>query len=228
MRGKGRPGVEPTSLGRPGLKRGAADFQSSGHPGLKPMGALAVLVALLLTACTAPEEPLPTLAPVPDFELRDQRGRTVRDEDLRGAPWVADFIFTRCPSACPMLTAHMQNLARRLDGDAARVRMVSFSVDPEHDTPEVLARYAEGYGITGDRWLFLTGDIAPMRRAIEQGFRVRMGERVPTNADGVYDIMHAQHFVLVDAQNRIRGYYASDADGMQALERDARRLVAEP
>jgi protein SCO1 len=183
----------------------------------------AAVLLLVLAACTPEPEPLPILFPVPEFAFRDQAGRAVGDADLRGAPWVADFVFTRCPSACPMLTAQMQNLKRRLGDDAARVTMVSFSVDPEHDTPEVLARYAEGYGIEG-RWLFLTGPIDPMRRAVEQGFRVRMGERV-AGQDGVYDIMHAQHFLLVDAQNRIRGYYTSDGEGMQRLERDVKRLL---
>lgn len=186
---------------------------------------LGVLLALIVPAlgCAASEEPLPVLGSVPEFSFRDQAGKTVRAGDLRGSPWVADFIFTRCPTACPMLTAQMQNLQRRLGEGAARATMVSFSVDPEYDTPEVLRRYAEGYGIEG-RWLFLTGDIDAMRRAVEAGFRVRMGERAE-GPDGVYDIMHAQHFVLIDARNRIRGYYSSDAEGLKKLERDLKRLL---
>ena len=107
-----------------------------------------VLVAWALggSGCDAPEEPLPVLAEVPDFTFLDQEGRTTRAEDFRGAPWVADFIFTRCTSACPMLTAQMGNLERRLGADAERVRLASFSVDPEHDTPEVLKRYAAAHG----------------------------------------------------------------------------------
>ncbi len=190
----------------------------------RPFTRLAFLLALV--GCGTREEPLPVLGTAPEFSFRDQEGRPVRRDDLRGAPWVADFVFTRCPSACPMLTAQMQNLQRRLGDDADRVTMVSFSVDPEHDTPEVLRRYAAGYGIEG-RWLFLTGEVDAMRRAIEAGFRVRMGDRVEVQgAEGAYDIMHGQHFVLLDGENRIRGYYASDAEGLERLEKDVRRLIA--
>jgi protein SCO1/2 len=169
---------------------------------------------------------LPRLAPVPSFTFRDQEGRTVHAEDFRGAPWVADFIFTRCVSACPMLTAQMSNLRRRLGADADRVRMASFSVDPEHDTPEVLAAYAASHHVTG-RWLFLTGELSAMREAVERGFRVRMGDPPdgPSGPDA-FDIMHAQHFLLVDAENRIRGYYPSDGEGIDRLEHDLRRLLA--
>jgi protein SCO1 len=184
-----------------------------------------VLVALLLTlsACAA-EEPLPRLSAVPEFTFRDQHNRTVGARDLRGSPWVADFIFTRCSAACPMLTSQMSNLKRRLGSDAERVPMVSFTVDPEHDTPEVLAAYAEAHGVSG-RWIFLTGDLGAMRRTVEQGFRVHMGERVPGTGDA-FDILHAQHFLLVDAEGRIRGYYPSDGDGLGRLEHDVRRLLA--
>jgi protein SCO1/2 len=187
-----------------------------------------VLVALALfgVACQTPEEPLPRLASVPSFTFRDQAGRTVRAEDFHGAPWVADFIFTRCTTACPMLTAQMSNLQRRLGDDADRVRFASFSVDPEHDTPEVLAAYAAAHHASG-RWLFLTGELAAMREAVERGFRVRMGDP-PTEPGGpdAIEIMHAQHFLLVDAENRIRGYYPSDGDGVERLEHDLRRLLA--
>lgn len=192
-------------------------------------GALRVLAAAALVfpfslACGPTEEPLPVLGSVPAFELRDQADRVVRDGDLRGSPWVADFIFTRCPSACPMLTAQMGNLQRRLGAAASKVAMVSFSVDPENDTPAVLAEYAAAHGARG-RWLFLTGDAAHVRETIVQGFRVHVGERTPIGTTGAYDIMHVQHFVLVDAQNRIRGYYPSDAEGLERLERDVRRLL---
>jgi protein SCO1/2 len=189
---------------------------------------VAVLVAWALggSACDAPEEPLPVLAEVPDFTFLDQEGRTTRAEAFRGAPWVADFIFTRCTSACPMLTAQMGNLQRRLGADAARVRLASFSVDPEYDTPAVLKAYAAAHGASG-RWLFLTGELAAMREAIERGFRLSMGDpRDGPVEQGAFDFMHAQHFLLVDAENRIRGYYPSDGDGIERLEHDLRRLLA--
>ncbi len=188
------------------------------------LSVLLVALALGSWGCDTPEEPLPVLGQVPAFSFSDQEGRAVHADDFRGKPWVADFIFTRCVSACPMLTSQMSNLQRRLGSDADRVRLASFSVDPSHDTPEVLKAYAAAHGVSG-HWLFLTGDLGAMREAVERGFRVRMGDPPEGDAPAGFDIMHAQHFLLVDAQNRIRGYYPSDGDGLERLERDLRRVL---
>lgn len=188
-------------------------------------GAATLVAALLLGACSKQTyEPPPVLQPLPEFSLLDQAGRSVGPEALRGEPFVANFIFTRCVAACPLLTSQMKNLQRRLGSDAERVRMVSVSVDPEYDTPEVLARYAEDHGATR-RWTYLTGELDEVKRAIEDGFRVRMGERVPLG--DAFDILHATHFVLVDGDLRIRGYYRNDAEGIEELEGAVRALLEE-
>ena len=98
---------------------------------------------------------LPIYGHVPDFSLLDQHGGAVTLAGLRGAPWIADFIFTRCGGQCPMMTARMRTIQERLP-KGSRLRLVSISVDPAYDTPEVLARYAQHAG-AGERWLFLTG-----------------------------------------------------------------------
>jgi protein SCO1 len=184
--------------------------------------ALALALAVTVAGCARASEPPPVLEPLPEFSLLDQAGLAVGPDELRGHPFVANFIFTRCISACPMLTTQMLNLQRRLGDDAHRVRMVSISVDPEHDTPEVLARYAEERGATR-RWTYLTGDLDEIKATIERGFRVRMGERVPLG--DAFDILHATHFVLVDADLRIRGYYRNDAEGLAELEDAIRALL---
>jgi protein SCO1 len=184
--------------------------------------ALALAFAVALAGCTRASEPPPVLEPLPAFSLVDQAGRTVGPDELRGQPFVANFIFTRCVSACPMLTTQMMNLQNRLGDDADRVNMVSISVDPEHDTPEVLAHYAEERGATR-RWTYLTGDLHEIKRTIERGFRVRMGDRVPLG--DAFDILHATHFVLVDEELRIRGYYRNDAEGLAELEEAIRALL---
>jgi len=137
-------------------------------------------------------------------------------EDLRGAPWVADFIFTRCRGPCPLMTRRMAELGEVLPGE---VRRVSFTVDPEHDSPEVLAEYAERYEAPRS-WLFLTGPRPRMWELAVEGFKlgVAFSGGAP-NDHGL--ITHSTRFVLVDAEGRIRGYY----DGFEKEER--RRLVAE-
>jgi len=187
--------------------------------------AVVALATVALVGCGADEEPLPQLATVPDFRLLDQDGHPFSASDLDGEVWVADFVFTRCPSVCPLLTSQMGNLARRAEEAGLSARFVSFSVDPVNDTPEVLHRYAEEHGADLRRWTFLTGDPAAMRRAVVQGMRVRMGEPQPTSGTDAYDIPHATHFVLVDRARRIRGYYASDREGQDALFADLKRLL---
>ncbi|MEO0326562.1 MAG: SCO family protein, partial [Myxococcota bacterium] len=165
--------------------------------------------------------PPPVLQPVADFRLLDQRGEAFGSAELAGHVWVANFVFTTCPSVCPMLTQQMANLDRRFQADALEVRLVSFSVDPGHDTPEVLAAYAARHGADATRWRFLTGPPDEVKAAIEGGLRMRMGEREAPGGD----IPHGMHFVLVDAEGRLRGFYRSDGDGLAKLERDVGTLL---
>lgn len=175
-----------------------------------------LVASLSLAACGS--EALPVLTEVPNFTLTDQSGEAFRSaETLRGKVWIANFVFTTCPSICPTLTSQMGNLERRTRGTP--LHFVSFSVDPDTDTPEVLMRYARTHDANLERWSFLTGDAAEMRGVIEEGLRMRMGER----ADG--DILHGGHFVLVDANAHIRGFYRNEGPEQERLERDARRLA---
>lgn len=158
------------------------------------------------------------LGQVPAFALLDASGRTVTDADLRGRPWVADFIFTRCAGACPAMTARMAALRAEA---AAEVQFVSITVDPEHDTPEVLARYARLAG-AGPGWLFLTGSRDVLFRLAIEGFKLGVQE---VAADSQYGgdgpFIHSSHFVLVDAAGRVRGYYDSTEEAARAhLRRD--------
>lgn len=182
----------------------------------------AFLFALLTFLSACDDAPLPTLTAVPPFALVDQQGAAFESETaLGGHVWVANFIFTRCPSICPLLTTQMANLVNRLD--ASELRFVSFSVEPEYDTPPRLQEYAERHDATDPRWSFLTGEIELVRQAITEGLRMRMG----TRDEQTGDIMHGSHFVLVDRHGRIRGFYRSDGEGLESLERDAQRLLDE-
>jgi protein SCO1/2 len=172
----------------------------------------------VLGGCRAPE--LPVLGTVPPFSLTERSGRPVRAEDLVGRVWVADFVFTRCPDVCPALTRRMARL-QSLAGDGAdAVRLVSFSVDPSHDTPEVLRVYAAHAGARDD-WLFVTGPRDAMATLLKDGFRVAFADDGPPTAP----ITHSDRFVLVDRELRIRGYYhGGDAEDVERLAGDATAL----
>ncbi|MEO1083349.1 MAG: SCO family protein [Acidobacteriota bacterium] len=173
-------------------------------------------------ALEAHADALPVLMPAPDFSFTNRDGRTVSRRSLEGQPWVADFIFTTCPGVCPVLTRRMKDLADEVPAD--QVRLVSISVDPTRDTPDVLEAYAQKNG-AGDNWLFLTGDLADTERVIKDGFKLAYDPTPQENAAEA--IVHSNRFVLVDADGQIRGYYdAFNDDDLATLRRDLASLLA--
>ncbi len=175
----------------------------------------------------APE--LPVLGAVPDFTLLASGGQSVSRRDLAGRPWVADFIYTRCASICPTLSAHMAKVQAALNASGdTQVQLVSFSVDPLHNTPEVLSEYAGRFHADAARWRFLTGERNSLHRLIGDGFHLAVADRQQDDdADGGGLITHSDRFVLVDAQLNIRGYYhGTDEQSVQQLLQDLRRLKA--
>jgi protein SCO1/2 len=181
-------------------------------------------VATLL-GCRGGSESLPQLGAMPAFELRDQRGATVRDADLRGRVLIADFVFTSCPDICPLLTDQLAGLQKKLPQNAG-LAFVSFSVDPEHDTPEKLKAFASAHGADHANWYFLTGPLAPVREIVTKGFKQAM-EIEPEQPGKPRNVLHGSHFVLVDRTGQLRGFFRSDAEGMEALRVAAERLLAE-
>jgi protein SCO1/2 len=171
-------------------------------------------------------EPLPDrLFRVRSFVLVDQDGREVADTDLRGGPWIAAFVFTSCRTICPTITTTMANVARRLQ-DETRVRFVSFTVDPETDTPEVLRAYAQRHRIDTRRWRLLTGEPARVREVVESGLRQPAGAReAMPDVPGEYEIVHARRLLLVDGDGYARGLYGLGAQELVLLERHARALA---
>jgi len=163
---------------------------------------------------------LPVLGTVPPFTLTERGGDAVRAEDLAGHVWIADFVFTRCPDFCPALTGRFARLQHQLAVATDGVRLVSFSVDPTHDTPEVLRGYAARAGAEPG-WLFVTGPRDTVAALLREGFHVAYADDGPPSAP----ITHSDRFVLVDRTLHIRGYYhgTDDAD-VARLVRDAAAL----
>ena len=167
---------------------------------------------------------LPRLAVVPPFDVVSEQGTTVTRASYAGKVWIADFIFTSCGGICPVMTSRMKALAAELT-DEPNVRFVSFSVDPERDTVEALARYAKETGADPTRWSFLRTDRERIRALVREGFKLPVEDADPKAAE---PILHSSRFVLVDAEGTIRGWYDSeDAGKRNLLVRDARRLAAD-
>jgi protein SCO1/2 len=174
-------------------------------------------------AIRAQSQRLPVLSEVPEFVLVERSGTDVRLSDLLGRVWVADFIFTHCAGPCPLLSAQMQALQAPLR-EMPDARLVSFSVDPERDTPGVLSEYADRYLADKDRWLFLTGEKARVYSVILEGFQLGVGG-VEAGTD---QIMHSLRFALVDKKGRVRAYYDGTDPGLpRKLLPELRMLLKE-
>jgi protein SCO1/2 len=159
---------------------------------------------------------------VPAFELVNQDAQPFGSTQLAGKIWVADFIFTSCPGPCPIISTRMSELQRPLE--KTDVRFVSFTVDPEKDTPEVLREYAEKLHAQPARWDFLTGDRAAIYGLVRDGFKLAVSDGSEESGMPV----HSTRVVLVDRKGTIRGYYDALApDAVTKLLADANHLFRE-
>jgi len=181
---------------------------------LKPF--LAFVILFSAAAC-GKRDPLPVYGQVPSFRLISQTGEPFDRKTLDGKIWVADFIFTNCTGPCPRMSSQMRRIQTLVTG-LADVRMVSFSVDPDRDTPAALAEYAKRFHAQPG-WFFLTGDRTTLDALDRRAFMLG-------NVDG--SLQHSTRFVLVDRKGRIRGYYGTSEDDPTArLIVDIRRLEKE-
>jgi protein SCO1/2 len=199
-----------------------------------PRGRLSTLVTLALVlllvaagsllGCQRSREPVPSLGHVGAFALVDQDGKSVTADSLRGKVWVAAFFFTHCPTICPRITRRMRALQIQASGRTPPIAFVSFSVDPDNDTPPVLLAYAKQYSADLHNWSFLTGDLAVVKATVVEGFKLALdGKPDPSAENG--GIIHGSHLVLVDRSSNIRGYYRTDDDSeMARLLDDAGRI----
>ncbi|GAA4375156.1 SCO family protein [Hymenobacter koreensis] len=147
-----------------------------------------------------------------------QSGRRLAPADLKGSVYVASFFFATCPQVCPRLNTQLQRVQEKYRAEP-RVKLVSYSVDPQHDSVAVLARYAEQYGAISGKWFFLTGPQDSIRRVALEDYRVT--EPGPATISQGPGLVHSQRLVLVDREGHVRGLY----DGLNPREVD--RLITE-
>jgi protein SCO1/2 len=180
-----------------------------------------LLLFLLFFGCAKQAQPeLIVYGSVPNFSLTDRDGNTITLQDLAGKVWIADFIFTNCAGTCPVITDQMHKLQEALPKE---ISMVSFTVDPSRDTPEVLAEYARKHNAQENRWFFLTGEKDTLYNLSVKGFKLALDD---TGGTEVEPITHSTRLVLVDQRGQIRGYYGgTDDEDMKRLSADAKRLL---
>lgn len=169
------------------------------------------------------EKPRPTWDPngIEDFTFTNCDGRTITKQDLLGKPWVAGFTFTHCLTTCPAITRSLRELQDRLKNE--EVQFVTFTVDPDRDTPEVLKAYAEANGADLSRWYFLWGDATAIYGLIHRSFQ--MPAQMP-DAVGNYQVIHSNNLMLVDERGVVQGKYLGTKDeDVARLARDIRRLL---
>lgn len=139
---------------------------------------------------------------IADFSFQNQNNKTITQDDYKDVIYVADFFFTTCPTICPIMADNMAWLQEQIK-DMDDVKLLSFSVTPDIDTPEVLRKYADEKGVIDEKWNLVTGDKKDIYYLARQSFlAVKTG-----SPDELYDMVHTENFVLVDKKGRIRGFY---------------------
>ena len=155
-----------------------------------------------------------TIAP---FTMINQNGQTITEKDYENKVYVADFFFTTCPSICPIMTKNMFSLQEKLKTKYPEVKLLSYSVTPEIDTIEQLKRYAVENKVDDKIWNLVTGDKKEIYNLARKSYLVVQND----GNGGPHDMIHTENFVLIDKENRVRGYY----DGTDINEMD--RLIIE-
>ncbi len=170
-------------------------------------------------------------AKVPAFSFTDQNGNTITNEAFKDKVYIVEFFFTTCPSICPIMTENMIKIQDAFLGNP-NVGIASFSIDPAHDTPQVLKEYAENKGITKPQWHLLTGEKEKIFKLANEGFNLYVGET--SEVEGGFE--HSGFFALIDQEGNIRSrkdengnpivYYDGLEDkGIQMLKEDIKKLL---
>lgn len=182
----------------------------------KLIGIGSLFLIVVLSACSD-ELPIETnmKETVADFSFTNQDEENVSRDDLAGEWWIADFIFTNCETVCIPMTSNMVDLQNDLEEKDIPMQIVSFSVDPDYDSPDVLKEYADEYDANLDNWDFLTGyDFETIRKLSIKSFRAPLKEP----AYGSDQVTHDVRFFLVDPEgNIVKGYKGIEKETIDTL-----------
>jgi len=207
------------------IKRGPSFFS---HPLFWVVVVLALFSLPLINSLRSPKLVLPpVLGQMKNFELTNQAGRTVTQNDFLGSVLVVNFIFTECPDVCPLLSKQMSKIQSRLKGTAKAVQLLSISVDPENDTPKVLQNYSKQYTDNNRLWTFVTGDLDTIVKLTVDDFKLALDgqhlDNLEDRMDGMMEITHSEKFVLVDQSGQIRAFMdaSSPADINEIMKKVA-------
>jgi protein SCO1/2 len=192
--------------------------------------AIIVPMVFLPTVLFPPEEPkLDDRGAVPAFTLTDHTGAQLTRANLEGHVTIVNFIFTRCDTICPVTTMKMRTVQDKTNDLPDAIKLLSISVDPANDTVEALDAYATRFTADPTRWRFVRGDITAVHQLVEKGMAIGFDDLGGVTETGAPNITHSGHFVLLDQNAHIRGYYDSDDwPRIEKLMKHARFLVRKP
>ena len=178
---------------------------------------LILIIALIVVMQPETEgDQLPVIGEIPAFSLVDQDGDLFTLENVKGNVWLADFIFTTCSGPCPIMTERMGMVQHDLL-DIDKLKFVSFTVNPDYDTPEVLKKYAQRFDADVGSWSFVTGKYEQIQELIVEGFKMGDVEEI---------VFHSTRFALVDHEGNLRGYYSgTEPAEHEILTRDIQSLI---
>lgn len=186
--------------------------------------ALAALIALgfRITAFSA-KPSTKDWGRAPQFSYEDRNGGMVKNSDLAGKFWVADFIFTRCAGSCPILSEKMREIQKKWWGNP-KLDLVTFTVDPDYDTAAVLKGYAKDLGANPRQWFFLTGRKQSLLKTAEEGFKLTAIENPGAEPGALF--IHSTRLVLVGPDGAILGYYdGTDDEQFSQLRGELKSLL---
>lgn len=182
------------------------------------------ILTLLISCKDLKHTKLPTYFQVPPFELINETGLNFGSQDLKKSPYIASFIFTQCTLTCPQTLNILSQLQNQLKNDSSNGKIVTFTVDPERDTPRVLKKKALSYKADPKFWTFLTGDFEKVEKVITQSFRSPM-DKFLDDDNSIIGIAHSEKLILVDKKGSIRGLYSiNDKREREQLLLDLKRL----
>lgn len=174
---------------------------------------------------------LATIGEVPSFSFMDQNGKSITNADYKGKVYIVEFFFTSCPTICPIMNRNMVKIQDEFYGNP-NFGVASFSIDPKKDTPEVLKKYADEFGVTHPNWHLMTGDREEIYALANKGFNLYVG--INPEVEGNFE--HSGYFALVDQEGKIRSrkdefgnpiiyYNGLEDEELQLLKEDIKKLL---